>query len=86
MMQSAMLSLLYFLDFSFQSYNVCAIKPVAMITEQMAAWHSEAFFHVGRKLNELVLGGTILSVKNYYWRKNMTKKYLHELNISLQNN
>ena len=39
----------------------------------MAAWHSEAFFYVGQKLNE---------VTEEEWRK----KYLHELNIALQNN
>ena len=44
MMQSAMLSLPYFLDFSFKSYNVYAIKPVAMITEQNGCLTFWGFF------------------------------------------
>ena len=44
MMQSAMLLLPYFLDFSFKSYNVCAIKPVAMITVQNGCLTFWGFF------------------------------------------
>ena len=52
MVPSAMLSLLYFLDFSFKVYNLCVVKPsngnCAPQLCQTAARHFEASFHVGR--------------------------------------
>ena len=42
------LSLLHFLDFSFKSYNLCAIKPWSLYTSIVAMRHFEAYFHVGR--------------------------------------
>ena len=49
---SAILSLLYLMDFSFKSYNVCAVQPsydyYTLQLCQTAARQFEASFHVGR--------------------------------------
>lgn len=51
-----MLSLLYYLDFSFKSCNVYAVIPSSDYCTlqlcQAATWHSEASFHVRPKLNK----------------------------------
>ena len=76
----------FFLEFSFKSYNVCAVKLsydyCTLQLCQTTVPHSEASFQVGRtnwmpeasKTSEPVLGGTILSAKQFL-KKNGKKMF-----------
>ena len=54
MVPRAMSSFLYYLDFSFKSYNLCAVQPsiINVQLRQTDAPRYEASLHVGRKLKK----------------------------------
>ena len=85
MVQSAMLSLPYFLDFSFKSYNVCAIKPVAMITVQNGCLTFWGFFPCWTEVKWTSAWWDNFVSEKLLLKKN-AEKYSHELDTALQNN